>query len=268
MTSYAVSKERVMLSDLPILSACTLVFLIIVFRAFSNRREGITEENSTDTELGMTELAHWPSGSPWVFRGIRSAANTPTESEVQSIREYNWRMTVPQWTSHRRTPETLRLKPTGNKKATVRILLENWRRSIVGLIRLADENLDSARRHTEVGNYRATVHAAFTSTENIARALVHCCGGKPDPRPGQEEALRMLTRRFKGEEKEEFEKAIDSIAKFTLDKALLGNPTRCLLNESRARQTLESASKTVALFKLIISTHFGEELQKLLPPTR
>ncbi len=256
-----------MISDLPILSACALVFLIIVFRAFSNRREGITKENSTCTELGVTELAHWPSGSPWIHRGIRSATNTPTEPEVQSIREYNWRMTIPQGTFHPRTPEPLRLKPTGNKKATVRTLLENWRRSIDGLIRLADTNLDSARRHIEVGNYTAAVHAAFTSTENIARALIHCCGGKPDLRPGQEEALRMLTRRFKGEEKEEFEKAIDSIAEFTLDKALWGNPTRCLLNESRAKQTLEAALKTVAMFKRIINTHFGEEIQKLLPPT-
>lgn len=147
-------------------------------------------------------------------------------------------------------------------------LVQNWRKSIVGLTKLADENLTVAKEHLETSDYESAVQSAFTSVENIARALIHCFGGKPDPSSGQEEALRMLSRRFVGDEKIEFENAIDIVAKICHNRIVLGclsthNMRISLFDRSQTKRILESASKIVGLFKQILTHYFSTEIPEL-----
>jgi len=156
----------------------------------------------------------------------------------------------------------------GSGQVITKTLLENWKRSIVGLIKSADKNLGVAKLNLEVGNYSVSVQAAVTSVENISCALIHCYSGKPDYGSGQEEALRMLARRFKGDEKSEFEKAIDSVAyiydnRMISKYLLMHNPQEQLFAQVNARQILESASEVVSLFKRIINGHFAPEIPEL-----
>ena len=105
--------------------------------------------------------------------------------------------------------------------------------------------------------------------ENIARALIHCYGGKPDPSSGQEEALKLLSRRLKGVEKIEFENAPHNVARINQNRIVLKsilrhNVQNQLFDETRTRQIVESASKIVRPFTRIIIEHFGEEIPELL----
>ncbi len=139
---------------------------------------------------------------------------------------------------------------------------------------MAEKNLASAEKiHFAVRrDYRTAIQLALTSVENISRALLHCYGEKPDPGSGQEEALKLLSRRFQGEEKIEFEKAIDTMShiannKLSLPysakyKSALNLQTR-LLDETETKKILKSASNVVSLFKRIITQHFTTEIPGL-----
>lgn len=150
-----------------------------------------------------------------------------------------------------------------------RKLVERWRRSIIGLVRLADSNLSGARRYLEMNQYKRVVLAASTSVENISRALIHCFGGKPSSRSGQAEPLRMLSSRFQEEERREFENTINMVTNIhhnhTVLKYLTTNKMENqLFSEAEARQILKSASKIVALFTRIMIHHFGSEIPELV----
>jgi len=151
-------------------------------------------------------------------------------------------------------------KSLQQRKRNAGILVKNWRKSIIGLIRLADKNLKLAKEHTELGEFKAAVEIAYTSVENIARALIHCCGGKPDLCMGQEETLRMLSCRFEGNERIEFEKAIENVAflEYSKRNRHAQHPSR-----STTKRILEYASKTVGLFKEIITEYFTTEIPEL-----
>lgn len=151
-------------------------------------------------------------------------------------------------------------RPIQQRERNAGILVENWRRSIIGLIRLADENLKLASKHMELGDFKAAVHVAYTGVENITRALIHCCGGKPDLSMGQEEALKILSRRFEGNEKIDFEKALENVA--FLERFRRNGQTQRLDN-STTKRILESASKTVSLFKRVITEFFITEIPEL-----
>ena len=60
-------------------------------------------------------------------------------------------------------------------------MLQTWRSSVVGLVKLAQRNIDSALDNLKSSNFEAALEAATTSVENISRALLHCYGEKPDP---------------------------------------------------------------------------------------
>ena len=159
---------------------------------------------------------------------------------------------------------------TMQKAANVngKTLVETWRKSVVGLIRLAEENLAVARHHLETKDCEASVKATSTGVENIARALIHCYGGKPDPNQGQEEALRILSQRFKGEQRAQFERAVDSLARISHNTIALRyiskhNVQIQLLDETKAKQILESALGIVHLFKQILTDHFVAEIPEL-----
>ncbi len=160
------------------------------------------------------------------------------------------------------------------KEENTKFLVENWRKSIVGLVRMAEENLTSAEKtHLAVRrDYRTAIELALTSVENISRALIHCYGEKPELGSGQEEALKLLSRRFQGEEKTEFEKAIATMSCIAHEK--MSFPYRAkyksaynlqirLLEEMKTKKILKSASNVVSLFKRIITHHFTTEIPGL-----
>lgn len=149
-----------------------------------------------------------------------------------------------------------------------RILVENWRKSVVGLMKLAEQKLAAAKQHLIARDYERAIQAASTSVENISRALIHCFGEKPLLGSGQEEVLKMLAKRFKGGERGEFEEAADAISHIDQNKTALNDLSRRnvanqLFNGAKARQIVESASRIVDLFKHIITERFITELPEL-----
>lgn len=147
-------------------------------------------------------------------------------------------------------------------------LVENWRKSIVGLVKLAERNLTVAKECLDLKDYKRAVEAASTSVENISHALIHCFGEKPVPGSGQEEALRMLSRRFQQDDKIEFEEAIGNVACIDQNKRVLNylsthNINNQIFNDARTRQIVESASKTVSLFKRFMTERFVTEIPEL-----
>jgi hypothetical protein len=160
-------------------------------------------------------------------------------------------------------------------------LVKNWRISIQGLIRLANSNLSISKQQLQRKQYGLAVQTASTSIENISRALIHCFGGKPNQSPGQEEALRMLTRRFQGSERKKFMKATEIAAIISSENSKLKcstsnieythsyaynqytitcNPT---FEEAEAKRILKSACKTFNIFRGIIFRHFAHEIPEL-----
>ncbi len=149
----------------------------------------------------------------------------------------------------------------------VQALLRNWRRSIAELISNAHRNLNAAEERYALADYNEAVEKAATCVENITRALIHCYGGLPNPMAGQEEALRMLSNRLEGEEKEEFERAVDSVALMTSRRARfqdsagaqpLGRST-----ETEAGVLLTLTSRVLQLFSEIIVENFSDEIPEL-----
>lgn len=144
-----------------------------------------------------------------------------------------------------------------------------WRNSIAGLVRLAKRNLELANRHLSLQDYKNSVEAAGTSVENIARALIYCYGDKPNPTSGQEEALDILSRRFKGDEKTELEKTIGTVTRIDYYQSALKyvskhNVQTQLFDDASTDEIFESASTVVDFFERIILERFGEEIPELL----
>jgi len=147
-------------------------------------------------------------------------------------------------------------------------ILQGWRSSIVGLVRLADRNLTVARKHLEASNYRLAIQAASTSIENISRALIHCFGDKPNQDPGQEEVLRILSTRFNGDEKAEFDRSIEMIAKINHNRIasryLSSQNVRLTpFNRAQTNLVIESASNILSRFRQILIQHFSDEIPEL-----
>ena len=171
-------------------------------------------------------------------------------------------------TGHQRTQRMRELaRLTGNSR-NGRLLVENWRRSVVGLMKLAEQKLAAAKQHLVVKDYKRAIQAASTSVENITRALIHCFGEKPLPGSGQEEVLRMLAKRFKGDERVEFEKAVDAVKRIDQNRTVLNylsvrNVYNQLFDRAKTRQIVESTSKIIGLFKRIITERFITEIPEL-----
>jgi len=134
------------------------------------------------------------------------------------------------------TTDEYRYRPTHNYRITralrtapgilnpsrePRMLIEQWKRSITGLTRLAHQNLNIAREILKQKNYEGATKAASTSVENIARALIHCFGDKPNPTSGQEEPLKIIANRFAGDERTEFKEAINNLPNLPHNHAIL-----------------------------------------------
>jgi HEPN domain-containing protein len=149
----------------------------------------------------------------------------------------------------------------GSQNRREKTMVEEWRKSISGLIKLADQNLRLAKQHLTMGEPKIAIQTAATSVENIARALIHAYGGKPDDDLGQEEVLELLSRRFEGKEKEEFEKSIHKIAKVDIHTRNSLKATECPADE--AREIISLASETALSFKKILIDHFATEIPEL-----
>jgi len=151
-------------------------------------------------------------------------------------------------------------------------MVRNWRESIEGLVELAFRNLKNARQHLAAYDLNSAVQLASISVENITRALIHCCGSRPDTGRGQEEPLRLLSTRFAGAERAEYDKAVQTVAWIELNRAVLrylseSNMGITLLNKAKAEQIIESSERAVAFFRQIIVRHFGSEIPELASET-
>lgn len=181
-----------------------------------------------------------------VFHDGRPVPNiSPSDFRLNGYEDYIRRGRVDGLSYHRWGLVPSRFGRT--QKNTTQILVENWRKSILGLIALSESNLRSAEEHLRIGDEGTAVQKARTAVENMARALIHCCGGKPDPDPGQEEVLRILSQRFKAEMKTEFDNAVDKIAYIQINQ--------------KAKQTLQIASEITHTLKKVVLNNFGKEVQ-------
>jgi len=166
------------------------------------------------------------------------------------------------------TRQPLRMR-VGDEVVSTKALVETWKESIVGLIRLAQINLSSAEQCMDRGDYRAAVESALTSTENISRALLHCYGEKPETGSGQGEALGLLVRRFTGKERAEFEKAVEEISRLNESRVVQGDSATpkpdhsFTFTRAIARSTIDPASRVVNLFSRIIDENFAAEIPEL-----
>ena len=147
-------------------------------------------------------------------------------------------------------------------------LVEDWRKSILGLIKLAETNLQFGKSQAAIMNHKVAVEAAVTSVENISRALLHCFAEKPDLDSGQEEPLRLLARRLQGEERAQFEKAVDEAAQLYRNKIVQAylsekNIEAPILDAARTQQILEAAAWVVTQFRQIMDEHFATEIPEL-----
>jgi uncharacterized protein (UPF0332 family) len=168
----------------------------------------------------------------------------------------------------RSTPTPFPFSQRPSERVSGKSLIENWRKSIVGLVRLAESNLQVARSLLAIREYNRAVKAAATSVENISRALLHCYGEKPDLHAGQEESLRLVARRLKGEEKAQFEKAVEGAVQLFRNKVvqaylLKRSILAPFLSQSRTEQILETAARIVTQFTQIIDEHFATEIPEL-----
>jgi HEPN domain-containing protein len=136
-------------------------------------------------------------------------------------------------------------------------LISTWRRSIIGLIKMADRNLQVAKQILTAKDYPAAAKAASTAVENISRALIHCYGDKPDFEPCQEEPLKILSLKIGGADKEKLEKAIKEVASI---RSQIANQQ---ITDATAQPIVQSASKVAELFKQMIREKFTAEIPEL-----
>ena len=163
-------------------------------------------------------------------------------------------------------------RPSQTTRTNTTLLIKNWQKSIIGLVKLAEKNLQVAEEHLKIQDYRGVVSATFTSVENISRALIHCYGSNPNPSGGQEEALKLLSQRLSENERPEFHEAIERMIKINRSKTSypyhLHNTSSYniqikILDKAETKRILESTSNVVRLFERIIINHFATEIPEL-----
>lgn len=156
------------------------------------------------------------------------------------------------------------------ERISVKTVLQTWRSSIVGLVKLAQRNVINAKLCLGRGDFEAAVEAAMTSVENISRALLHCYGEKPELGTGQEEALELLVRRFRRSDNADIVQTIEEVAQLEHTRAVyrsLSKPDAvCSVNNDKAKTAesiVDSASMIVTRFSETIREHFATEIPEL-----
>jgi HEPN domain-containing protein len=153
-------------------------------------------------------------------------------------------------------------------QTNVKALHQAWRRSIAGLLSLAETHLGSAKRKVRLRFYEEAIDDAATSVENIARAVLYCYGDKPNLSSGQGEPLQILAARLNGPEKITLEKIIENVAVINHNRiALKRLETRelkaKLFDSPSARELIERASSVVNALQQIINDRFRLEIPEL-----
>jgi len=250
--------------DLPILMLGIMLGLILAAKKISSREERNAAQRSRVQSSGSFQPASSGFPSTLMYTPRTSPTFSRLSESVEGIlrdaaREADIRQGNTRPHPHRQAED----EPVNSWS-----LIENWRKSIVGLIKLAESNLHTAKFQASVINHKAVAEAAATSVENISRALLHCYGEKPDLNSGQEEPLRLLARRFQGQEKVRFEKAIDEVVQLCRNRIVQAclakrNIQAPLLTEARTKQIVETAVRIFTQFRQIIDEHFATEMPEL-----
>lgn len=283
-----------MFSELILVGTIFGIVITIYFGSFYNprshpsRRAFVQDETSSTSPVSTYNPIF--DTRPWqpTDQGNLAASIDPATIPADDSNGYNARSWINRESTRTRLPPSM----FQGHGMTSENIVQQWRKSIVGLIRLAEKNLESARQHMESAQYSTAILAACTSVENVSCALIHCYGGKPEPTRGQEEPLRILSRRLNDDERYIFESAIDSIALIDNESDLLFLPVydpqrealdrisfsslsspfassylKALrihfLGRIKAKWTIQIVSETVKVFKKIITTHFAGEIQEL-----
>ena len=178
-----------------LLAAAVLGFIIVVLQELSsnkgvNKRQEIRRRPTT---IGYRE--YYP---PMSLYGQTSVNSLHHEYNLGHLARSRERARVEALIRRVRRPTRARDRAQRTKRNSI---VATWHRSVVGLVRLADKNLEQAQQHITSNNYKNSITAASIGVENIARALIHCFGGKPNVDTGQQEPLRMLVSRLDEEEK-------------------------------------------------------------------
>lgn len=233
-----------------------------------------------------TQRSHlaFPTYTQTLQRTLTYTPNNITPNPYSVYPTDTWRRRFPRrlppWTTdiyrYRATPNDRIIRTLGttpnifNSNRKPRLLIEQWKQSIIGLTRLAHQNLNTAQALLKNKNYEGASKAASTSVENIARALIHCYGDKPNPTSGQEEPLKMMTNRLAEDERAEFTEAINSLAKLPRNHAVLkhlpvhnGMNNPHYYNAQRAESTVQESQKIIRLFRQIMIRHFAIEIPEI-----
>jgi hypothetical protein len=147
------------------------------------------------------------------------------------------------------------------------VLVDNWQKSILGLIELSKRNLKLANVEYRAKNYVGAVQRASASVENISRALIHCFGGKPDLISGQVEALELIVSRFRGEKKMKFKAAIgDAVLVYQAHDASKIVPGTGFSTsiQREAKRAVELSVNIVRDFHGLLNEKFGDEISPKL----
>jgi hypothetical protein len=139
--------------------------------------------------------------------------------------------------------------------------IEKWKKSIVGLVVLSDHHLRLAKTHHSIANFYLATQSAATAVENISRALIHCCGERPEIDQGQTEPLQLLSPRLDETERRDLEEAITIVTLVHLKTKNLREEAE--FNQEEMVRIVESASKAVNILKGIIVHHFAAEIPEL-----
>ena len=250
--------------DLPIVILGILLGLIIAIKGInsSEKKEAVqrSKQSSGNSQNTSTQLPSTPTYTPTSVT-FRRLDDSVSDILRDAAREAHALQGAPR-------PIPSPQGQNGNDVVNGKNLLENWRRSIVGLLRLADSNLQAAKSQAAILNHKAAVELAATSVENVSRALLHCYGEKPDQNACQEEPLKLLARRLQGEDKARVERAIGEAVQLYRNKIVHGYLSEKgiqvpLLSEDKTQKTIETATRIVTQFRQIIGEHFATEIPEL-----
>jgi hypothetical protein len=150
---------------------------------------------------------------------------------------------------------------TRTAKPREKAMRDEWKQSVIGLLRLSDQNLMLAKAHMTMKDFKSAIQTAGTSVENITRALIHCYGGKPDDDLGQEEVLKMLSRRFSGTERNTFDEMVQEVA--TIHISTRDSLQKASCSEKDAQEVTNLANLVNTGIKQIMIIHFTNEIPEL-----
>jgi uncharacterized protein (UPF0332 family) len=139
---------------------------------------------------------------------------------------------------------------------------------IAQLVKLAEENLRSAELRLKHDDHAESVRTAAIAVENVARALLHCYGEKPNPYSGQGEALRILATRFSELRRPEFGEIVDEVIRINVNREVLRNlpkneVRKDIFDRTHASQTIGAAKIVISAIKKRIVNEFKDEIPEM-----